>query len=296
MTTALQTKDHSEMQTGTPGAVLGSEGFFSLAQEQMILKTFLGGATKEEAVVLLETVRRRRLDPFSRQVYFVKRYDMQKREEVWAIQTSIDGLRSIAERTGKYDGQSEPVYGEDEAGKFCKVTVYRKDWSPGRGATGVAYLSEFIQKKKDGTVTRFWVQMPRLMLAKCAEALAIRKAFPEDTGGLYIGEEMREEKEEHAPRQPPAVEAEKHPPSLPPSMPPVEAEPQGVEVETIRQPNPGAYAALWERVRAKWPKLAATKMAWAVKTVGLPSDLPTDAWTPEQAHEVERLIFPDVNP
>ncbi len=171
--------------------------FFSSEQERMILTQFLGGATKTEAAVLLEIVKRRRLDPFSRQVYFVKRWDAGKREEVWAIQTSIDGLRSIAERTGKYDGQDEPIYGEDEAGKFCKVKVYRKDWSPTRAAVGIAYLNEFIQKKKDGSITSFWARMPRLMLAKCAEALAIRKAFPEDAAGLYISEEMPETPERH---------------------------------------------------------------------------------------------------
>ena len=79
--------------------------FFTSEQESMILTQFLGGASKSEAQVLLEIVKRRRLDPFSKQVYFVKRWDSAKRQEIWAIQTSIDGLRSIAERTGKYDGQ-----------------------------------------------------------------------------------------------------------------------------------------------------------------------------------------------
>ena len=182
------------IQSIQPDAV---QPFFTAEQERIILGQFLGGASKSEAAVLLEIVKRRRLDPFSRQVYFVKRWDAGKREEVWAIQTSIDGLRSIAERTGKYDGQDEPVYGEDEAGKFCKVKVYRKDWSPTRAAVGIAYLNEFIQKKKDGSITSFWARMPRLMLAKCAEALAIRKAFPEDAAGLYISEEMPETPERH---------------------------------------------------------------------------------------------------
>lgn len=165
--------------------------FFTPEQEQMILTTFLGGASKQEAQVLLATVRRRRLDPFSRQVYFVKRWDRAKKQEVWAIQTSIDGLRSIAERTGLYAGQDEPEYGQDEDGnRWCKVRVYRKDWPETRPAVGWAFEKEFLQYTKDGAVTQFWSKMPRLMLAKCAEALAIRKAFPEDTGGLYVAEEI----------------------------------------------------------------------------------------------------------
>lgn len=224
--------------------------FFNEAQEQMILRTFLGGATKEEAVVLLETVRRRRLDPFSRQVYFVKRWDAQKREEVWAIQTSIDGLRSIAERTGKYDGQGEPAYGEDEAGKFCKVAVYRKDWSPGRSAVGIAYEAEFIQRKKDGTVTSFWARMPRLMLAKCAEALAIRKAFPEDTGGLYISEEMGQEKEE------PALPKKDHrgAPPIPALTPEVVEQARAAEAERDA-PKPAPKPDLPKHVLTMWSRL-----------------------------------------
>jgi phage recombination protein Bet len=229
VTTALATVQPDAMQP-----------FFTNEQEKMILAQFLGGASKSEAAVLLEIVKRRRLDPFSRQVYFVKRWDAAKHAEVWAIQTSIDGLRSIAERTGKYDGQDEPEYGEDEAGKFCKVKVYRKDWSPNRAAVGIAYLNEFIQKKKDGTATSFWARMPRLMLAKCAEALAIRKAFPEDAAGLYISEEMPEERPQmvapvhHEPLPPGKVEVVKAEPEAlspgidPPSMdsPPPEDDPE----------------------------------------------------------------------
>ena len=183
-------------------AMTPTSPFFTEAQEQMVLKTFLGGATKEEAVVLLETVRRRRLDPFSRQVYFVKRYDYQKREEVWAIQTSIDGLRSIADRTGHYEGQTKPEWcGEDgawvdvwlkkEPPAAARVGVHKSGFR--EPAYGIARLETYRQTKKDGSPTAFWIKMPDLMLAKCAEALALRKAFPEDTGGLYIAEEMGQE-------------------------------------------------------------------------------------------------------
>jgi len=240
--------------------------FFSPEQERMILSQFLGGASKSEAAVLLEIVKRRRLDPFSRQVYFVKRWDAAKRDEVWAIQTSIDGLRSIAERTGKYDGQDEPVYGEDEAGKFCKVRVYRKDWSPTRAAVGIAYLNEFIQKKKDGTVTSFWARMPRLMLAKCAEALAIRKAFPEDAAGLYISEEMPETPERHVQSVERrmvegVVEAVRAHDALPPaailepgvdpvSMQPAPLKPEVVEAEVVAPAPTGEATDLLEEIAA----------------------------------------------
>lgn len=264
--------------------------FFSSDQERIILNTFLGGATKEEAQVLLATVSRRRLDPFSKQVYFVKRWDAQKREEVWAIQTSIDGLRAIAERTGKYDGQDEPVYGEDEAGKFCKVKVYRKDWSSGRGVVGIAYLAEFIQKKKDGTITQFWARMPRLMLAKCAEALALRKAFPEDTAGLYIAEEMPEA----APVE--AVQAAPQPAALPPAVEVLPPEPPKAAPQQPR-PTPPHVVALWNRVReAKGEKGSAsakTRAAFeqAGRAIWGETPKPSNEWTVEDVERVETEIL-----
>jgi phage recombination protein Bet len=174
-------------------------------QQLMIRNTFANGANEQEFRVLMETARLRNLNPFLRQVHFVKRYD-RDRGHVWSVQVSIDGLRAIAERSGKYDGQDEPSFELDAKGKplSCRVAVYRKDWS--RPAVAVARWSEYIQTTKDGSPTRFWAQMPFVMLAKCAEALAIRKAFPEDTGGLYVPEEVQggEEPAEVVPMLPPA--------------------------------------------------------------------------------------------
>jgi hypothetical protein len=67
-----------------------------------------------------------------------------------------------------------------------------------------------VQKTKEGTATRFWQTMPHTMLAKCAEALAIRKAFPEDTGGLHIPEETHrmDNEEREPPRISPTSEAD----------------------------------------------------------------------------------------
>lgn len=172
-----------------PGLAKAEPMAFTAEQEQMIRDTFANGATPHEFAVLLEIAKVRRLNPLLRQIHFVKRWDGQKRRDVWSTQVSIDGLRAIAERTGKYDGQDEPEFIEKE-GRIvaCKVRVYRKDWA--RPAVGVAYWSEYVQTKKEGGPTQFWARMPHVMLAKCAEALAIRKAFPEDTSGLYTPEEM----------------------------------------------------------------------------------------------------------
>lgn len=172
---------------------------FTADQQKMIRDSFLNGAPEGEAVVLMELARLRRLNPILRQIHFVKRWDGMKRCEVWSAQVGIDGLRAIAERTGKYDGQDEPEFNyEGKALKSCRVKVYRKDWT--RPAVGVAHFSEYAQTNKEGKLTKMWAEKPHVMLAKCAEALAMRKAFPEDLSGLYAPEEMgAEEKEVNAP-------------------------------------------------------------------------------------------------
>lgn len=172
---------------------------FTEEQRRIIRDTFLNGASESEAAVLMELARVRRLNPITRQIHFVKRWDSRKKAEVWSPQVGIDGFRSLAERTGLYDGQDEPEFEYDKSGhmKLCRVRVYRKDWS--RPCVGVAHFSEYVQTTKEGGATQMWATKPHVMLAKCAEALAIRKAFPEDTSGLYAPEEMGSEERDVTP-------------------------------------------------------------------------------------------------
>jgi len=166
---------------------------FSPEQERMIRDQCANGATAEEFAVLIEVARLRRLNPLLRQVHFVKRYDSAKRREVWSVQISIDGMRAVAQRTGLYSGQDEPEFGPANSKGFpewAKVKVYRRDWD--RPAVGLAYWREYVQTKQDGSPTKFWHDMPFNQLAKCAESQALRKAFPEDIGGLYSDTEMEQ--------------------------------------------------------------------------------------------------------
>jgi hypothetical protein len=103
---------------------------------------------------------------------------------------SIDGLRLKAQRTGEYDGQDEPEfeYAPDGSITLARVRVYRKGIS--RPFVGTARWSEYVQTKKEGGPTRFWSLMGHVMLGKCAEALAMRKAFPDELAGLYTDAEM----------------------------------------------------------------------------------------------------------
>jgi len=167
-------------------------------QWQMVRDTLANGANERDFVPLMEMAKARRLNPLLRQIHFVERWDGVKGRKVWAVQVSIDGLRAIAERTGLYAGQDEPEFVDGPEGAAglpvaCKVKVYRKDWS--RPAVGIAYWTEAVQVTRDKATGKerpntMWGRMPRLMLAKVAEAMAIRKAFPEDTSGLYTGDEI----------------------------------------------------------------------------------------------------------
>lgn len=195
---------------------------FSPEQRQMIRDTFANGASDSEFAVLMEVARARNLNPLLRQIHFVDRYDSMKGRKVWSTQVSIDGMRAIAERTGVYDGQDEPEF-EEKDGRVtvCKVRVYRK--GIGRPFVGVAHWAEYVQTKKDGGVTQFWARMPHVMLAKCAEALALRKAFPEDTAGLYVPEEMGSE----------SVSVSAPPPPVPAQAPSLPASPATVDAEAV---------------------------------------------------------------
>jgi|LakMenEpi03Aug12_release.lakeMendotaPanAssembly.Ray.scaffolds.fasta_scaffold737303_1 phage recombination protein Bet len=168
---------------------------FNEDQVSLIKSQIAPKATDSELKLFLYQCKRTGLDPLTRQIYAIHRWNGQQQKEVMTIQTSIDGLRLIAERSGEYAGQDEPVFLEED-GKLiaCKVTVSRfKGDVRYPAAVGVAYLSEYIPIDKTGKPMGLWVKMPRIMLSKVAEALALRKAFPQDVSGIYAEEEMHQQ-------------------------------------------------------------------------------------------------------
>lgn len=169
---------------------------YSKEQIELIKKQIAPDATPDELKLFLYQAQRTGLDALSRQIYCIHRNV--KQGNGWGkkmtIQTSIDGFRVIAERTGNYGGQSEPVFIEKD-GKLqhCKVSVFRfHNETRYEAAVGVAYWDEYVPKDKDGNVTGLWAKMPHTMLSKVAEALALRKAYPQDLSGLYTGDEMQQ--------------------------------------------------------------------------------------------------------
>ena len=128
------------------------------------------------------------LNPLKREIYYVYRKNQGKFN--LTIMTSIDGLRAIAERSGSYGGSDAPKY-EFEGTKLFKATVTVKKVIQGIivETSATAKYSEYVGLTLQGVPNKFWKEKPEIMLAKCAEALALRKAFP-NTAKIYIQEEM----------------------------------------------------------------------------------------------------------
>jgi phage recombination protein Bet len=157
--------------------------------------------TEPELMAFLHECQRRKLDPFSRQIYLIGRKDKSKGRKVYRSQTSIDGFRLIARRAADKSGidysYEDTIWYDAEGGRHeiwlsdrppsgAKVVVIRG----GSRFDAVARYGAYVQTDWDGNPLKQWRTMPDVMIAKCAEALALRKAFPEDLGGIYTEEEM----------------------------------------------------------------------------------------------------------
>ena len=116
-----------------------------------------------------------------------------------SIQTSIDGFRLIAERSSRYCPGRESTYQYDKNGKIISSTAYVKKLTMDgtwHEIASTAFFEEYAQKNKEGEVTSFWKRMPHVMISKCAESLALRKAFPAELSGIYTQEEMSQADDE----------------------------------------------------------------------------------------------------
>jgi phage recombination protein Bet len=176
----------------------------SREQIDLIKATVARGATDDELKLFLYTANRTQLDPLTKQIHFIKRKvwnpKTKEHDEVGTIQTGIDGYRVVASRNGLAGIEDAIFDAETEVHpNKASVTVYRMVEGVRVPFTASARWAEYVQLKdeyKNNAKTgnkvpaAMWEKMPYLMLAKVAEALALRKAFPNDLSGVYTNEEM----------------------------------------------------------------------------------------------------------
>lgn len=157
---------------------------YTREQVDTIKQTVAKGATDAQLALFLQTCKSRGLDPFTKQVYFTPQ----------GIIVSIDGFRAIAERTGAYaPGPTRYEYDANGGLVAAYVTVKKLV----AGTWHEVEESAFYEEYRGGSP--IWKKMPRVMLAKCAEARALRRAFSSDLSGLYAAEEMDQAQRDEVP-------------------------------------------------------------------------------------------------
>jgi phage recombination protein Bet len=171
-------------------------------QIQLIKDNICKGASDDELKLFIQQCNKTQLDPFSRQIYSIARWDKKTGREIRTTQVSIDGARLVAQRSNQYEGQDGPYWCGDDGKWFdvwldlkppraAKVGVWRKNFRQPTWAIAnwEAYAQTYTYNGQQ-QLSPMWKKMPALMLAKCAEMLALRKAFPLELSGLYSSEEL----------------------------------------------------------------------------------------------------------
>jgi len=208
----------------------------------------VAGASRADQAIFFHQCVRTGLDPFLRQIYMIKRkqWDADKKQSVekQTIQTGIDGFRLIARRAADKrketlgyadtlwcgeDGQWRDVWLASEPPAAAKVTVYRD----GQPFPAVALMREFRATKRDGSPAAQWASKPVHMIAKCAEALALRMAFPQDLSGLYTTDEMGNDEPGAATADEPSSTGTRRM-----SRNAAPAEPEPLDAELVEDPGP----------------------------------------------------------
>lgn len=195
--------------------IKGQQSWWTAPQRAALASIGLADTPDGDLIAFLHLCQATGLDPFRREIYLIgrKQGSGQRAEIRWTAQTGIDGFRFIAERTGEYLGRTDPewcgpdgqwrdVWLAEEPPAAARVQVKRRNPDGGDPivTTGTVMYREFcpmkdewVDNKRTGNKVPQgqWGTMPAHMLAKCAEAFAIRSAFPRQVSGVYLHEEMQ---------------------------------------------------------------------------------------------------------
>lgn len=201
------------------------------AKLQLIKDLVANDTTDDELALFLYTAKRTGLDPLARQIYCIKRWNSALNKSVATLQTSIDGYRLIADRTGAYAPGRVATYTYDADHQIVSATAYVMKYVQGHWheVAAEAFWDEYVAIDRNGSITRMWKEKPHIMLSKCAEALALRRAFPAELSGLYTSDEMGKAHANYI--DAPAYEVEE--PAPPPA--PSQAPHLPMEVKPLRQ-------------------------------------------------------------
>lgn len=186
---------------GTPAALLATEQM-AKERKELIRRTVAPNATPAELDLFIYDCLRRGTHPLDRMIHFTKQGDR------YTPITGIDYMRALAAETGEHAGTDDAVFVVGDGDPFpvsATVTVYRITNGVRYPYTATARWSEYYPGDAKGFM---WRKMPYGQLGKCAEALAHRKAFPRQLGGLYEKAELDQasgaEVIESTPTPPPA--------------------------------------------------------------------------------------------
>lgn len=163
---------------------------FSEEKKNLIKRTYCKDCTDDEFSLFVSVCQHTGLDPTLKQIYAIKRKSKDGHGTM-SIQTSIDGLRLIADRSGRYCPGKESIFNYDKDNRLFSATSFVKKRTKD-GLWHEVSATAIFNEYKPKYASDFWDSKPHLMLAKCAESLALKKAFPAELSGLYSDEEMHQ--------------------------------------------------------------------------------------------------------
>lgn len=222
-------------------------GEYSAYQREILLETVAKGCSSEQFMLMLELAKRYKLDPFARQI--------------WATPAGIfigrDGFLALAHASGNFDGMETTF--EEQGGKLFSATctVYHKKMNHPIRVT-VRY-DEFYRPTPPGKKPGAWDKMPYVMLQKCAEAHALRRAFC--VTGLYDEAEFPQEEPAEADFAPTAT---------------IDGEPVPVERIPVRCSKCGKHDPLTAAFREKYQ--AAFEQAGLTLPEGICEECAKELW------------------